>query len=175
MTIIAAAYDSPTDYAIATDTHGVVNGIRIPSVKAIRVGAVLIGHSGASNEKKPGYAWLESAEGLAAIAEKDIPHVLLDMRAHILRTTERQPNCTGLDSCFIVAHPAGITIMGSDGGISNAPPRWAIGCGEDVGLGAMFRRPGSPAEVVRVAVEAACALREGCFGEAAVISSGDTG
>lgn len=169
MTICAAAYDSPTDYAIAADSHGIVNGLRIPSVKTIRVGALLIGHSGCAHEKKAGYAWLESSAGLESVAAGP-KQALAAMRVHILATTERSPNCVGLDSCFIVASPVGIHVMGSDGGISETPPRWAIGCGEDVGIGAMFRRPGSPAEVVRIAVEAACALREGCFGEAVVLA-----
>lgn len=93
-----------------------------------------------------------------------IPAALAAMRLHILATTERAKDVVGLDSHFIAVGPSGIWLLGSDGGIVRAPDRWAVGCGEDIGIGAMFDRPGSAADIVEVAVRAACALREGCFG-----------
>jgi ATP-dependent protease HslVU (ClpYQ) peptidase subunit len=170
MTIIAAAYDSPTDYAIAADSYSVVNSLRLPSpAKVVRTGDMLIGGAGSGNETATGLAWI------AAHVDHANQHpriALADMRRHILDTTERVGELKGLDSHYLMVGPGGILVLGSDGHISDMPSRWAIGCGEDVGLGAMFRRPGSPAEVVRVAVEAACALREGCFGEAVVLACG---
>ena len=136
----------------------------------VRAGAVLVGGTGATVESQAGMDYL-CGEGLA-LAQTDLSAALRAMRLHILATTQRVKDCPGLDSHFLAVGPAGIVILGSDGLVTSMPNRWAVGCGEDVGLGAMFRRGGSPAEVVRVAVEAACALREGCFGEAIVIEVG---
>lgn len=162
MTIIAAAYDGPDRYALAADSHGVVNGLRIPSVKTWRAGAVLLGHAGSSAEGKAGGAWLTTTG--AERAQVDLPAALAEMRLHILANTERAKDCPGLDSHYMAVGPSGVWVMGCDGGVSRAPDRWAIGCGEDVGLGAMYERDGSPVELVTHAVRAACALREGCFG-----------
>lgn len=163
MTIIAAAYDGPNSYALAADSHGIFSGIRIPSVKTCRAGAVLFGHAGSSAEGRAGGGWL--MDGGLEWAQSDLPMALAAMRVHILANTERAKDCPGLDSHYLAVGPSGIWMMGSDGGISRTPNRWAIGCGEDVGLGAMFAAGGGePWDVVDVAVRAACALREGCFG-----------
>lgn len=170
MTIIAAAYDSPTRYALACDSHSMVNGLRIPSVKASGAGAVLVGAAGAQVESACGRAWL-CGPGLD-LAQRDIRGALAAMRVHVLAHTERAKDCPGLDSHFLAVGPEGVFILGSDGGVMKAPDRWAIGCGEDIGIGAMYARDGHPEAIVRTAVEAACALREGCFGSAVVLRSG---
>lgn len=168
MTIIAAAYDSPTSYAIAADSYSSVNALRIPTpCKVVRAGAVLLGGAGAGSETGAGRAWLVG-EG-AELAQADVRAALRAMRLHILATTERVGDHKGLDSHFLCVHPGGVLVMGHDGHITEAPHRWAVGCGEDVGLGAMWERQGSPVEVVAVAVRAACALREGCFGAPVVL------
>jgi len=169
MTIIAAAYDSPTSYAIAADSYSVVNGIRIPNAhKVVRAGPVLIGGAGCNHETSAGLAWMA---GRSWTVHRDIRVALAGMRKYILEETERNGDCKGLDSHYIAVGPDGVYLLGSNGGIMQAPSRWAIGCGEDVALGAMWERPGAPVDVVALAVRAACGLREGCFGGPVVLGS----
>jgi hypothetical protein len=165
MTVIACAYDSPTSYALAADTYGQVNGLRIPSLKCIRVGPYLFGGAGCGHEMIAGFEFLSKTDGTM-----DLRTTLAEMRRYILATTERTKDCVGLDSHYIAVGPGGILVLGSNGGIEEGPSRWAVGCGEHVAIGAMYRREGSPAEVVRLAVEAASALVSGCFGEARVLT-----
>jgi hypothetical protein len=167
VTVIAVAYDSPTSYALAADSHSLVNGLRIPSQKGGRIGVLLIGGAGSGTESKAGIDYL-TRDG-AAEAQRDPRAALAAMRLHILATTERGRDCSGLDSHFIAVHPDGVFVLGSDGGISEAPHRWAVGCGEHMAIGAMYQREGAPADVVRLAVEAACAMADGCFGTARVL------
>ena len=59
MTVIAAAYDSPTSYALAADSYGEVNGLRIPSQKLRRfAGDWLAGGAGARPGKPPAFRFL---------------------------------------------------------------------------------------------------------------------
>lgn len=168
MTIIAAAYDDPTTYAIAADSYSQANGLRIPdNEKVKRCGAILVGGAGSGHETTVGLDWL-ATEGLS-LAQTDLRAALAAMRRHILATTERVGTCVGLDSHYLAVGPKGCMVLGSNGQVGVLPNRWAVGCGEDVGIGAMYRRAGSPEYVVRLAVEAACAVREGCFGEAVVL------
>lgn len=169
MTVVAAAYDSPASYALAADDHSIVNGLRIPRQKAVPIGAVFLGGAGSMVEIATGVEWLRAVGSLQAQA--DLAACLAAMYRHILGTTTRAKDCAFPDSHFVAVGPGGVFVLGSDGGVAKAPDRWAIGCGEHMAIGAMYRRKGSPAQVVRLAVEAACAMADGCFGAAQVLSS----
>lgn len=167
MTVLAAVYESPTSYALAADSEGEVNWLRIPSPKTRRCGAVLVGYTGNAREGRLGLDWFEAAY---AHYNAPLPDVVA-LRAvadHVRAQTDRKRN-EDADACWLVVCPAGVFAVGSDGNVTQAPERWAVGCGEEVALGAMFKREGPPDVVVRIAVEAAIKYRQGCSGVPVVL------
>lgn len=165
MTIIAAAYDNPENYALAADSYAIVNGLRLPRRKVHRVGRIFFGSTGLMSDNERAARAIR--DGVSEPYAMDTP-LLLGMIWATL-TQDHKDSRPVLETHFLAVGPDGVWLLGTDGGIGRAPDRWAIGCGEDVGVGAMFQRDGTPAHVVSVAVSAACALREGCFGVPVVL------
>lgn len=169
MTIIAAAYDSPTSYAIGADSHAEVNGNKIPRVKVARFGPLLIGGTGYTRDSLLVNEYLTNCgDPLTGDPSK----ALRAAWAYVLTETDRKRDIC-LDSSWLAVNPAGVWVLSGDGSVVAAPRRWALGCGEDIGIGAMYQRQGSPAHVVRVAVEAAICHRSGCHGSALVLREGE--
>lgn len=166
MTIIAAAYEGPDSYAIGADTMGTVNGLRIPQMKVHRIGSRLLGATGLMADMQRALDRLN----LLADADRLSTEQMLKQVWLALTTgsTEHRPV---VETTFLAVGPDGVWFLETGGGTCRAPDRWAVGCGEDVGLGAMFERPGRPSEVVEVAVRAAVHLREGCNGGWTVLST----
>jgi ATP-dependent protease HslVU (ClpYQ) peptidase subunit len=167
MTVLAAVFESPTSYALASDSEGEVNWLRIPSPKTRRCGAVLVGYTGNAREGRIGLDWFEAAY---AFYNAPLPDVLA-LRAvadHVRAQTDRKRN-EDADACWLVVCPSGVFAVGSDGNVTQAPERWAMGCGEEVALGAMFDRDYDPATVARLAVKAAIRYRQGCSGVPVVL------
>lgn len=164
MTIIAAAYNGPTNYALAADSHSVANGLRRACTKTARLsGGWLVGTAGNHVE---GVALVDLLRAANVIDAPTVRRAFVEVVGYAWM---RAAGISGLDSHMLFVGPAGIWTLGSDGGWTRAPNRWAVGSGEHVGVGAMYGREGEPADVVRLAVEAACALADGCFGEAVVV------
>ena len=169
MTIIAAAYDSPTSYAIAADSHAEVNGNKIPRVKVARFGSLLIGGTGYTRDAALLNEYLTNCDDPLT---GDLSKTLRAAWAYVLTETDRKRDVC-LDSSWLAVNPAGVWILSGDGLVTTAPRRWALGCGEDIGIGAMYQRQGRPSQVVRFAVEAAIHFRSGCHGEAHVFWEGE--
>lgn len=167
MTIIAAAYDSPTSYALAADSHGLVNGLRIPSAKLARLShGWRVGHTGSAAE---GHAF---ADALLGSGMEDPAAAVHAAYAAVLAMTHlRSRDCVGLDSHFLLVGPDGVWAVGSEGLFSRPPNRWAIGCGEHLAIGVMYRNIASPVALVRLAVEACCEIVDGCFGSPVVMAA----
>lgn len=164
MTAIAAAYDGPDSYALAADSYAEVNCLRIPRRKIHQIGAHLIGGTGLMVESDR----VAAALGALVVTPTTTARTLLEVAWSTL-TANRKDDNPKTETCFVCVGPDGVWILGTDGCIGPAPNRWAVGAGEDICIGAMHQRPGSPAEVVRLAVEAACLYRAGCFGEPVVL------
>ena len=173
MSVIVAAHDGPGEYALATDTYSVVNGLRVPSVKSASFngGTWLVGWAGASVE---GAALAEHLQGLEPRELADIEGALRAAYGHARSTVPRHPDVLGIDAHLLLVGPPGIVVLGSDGHVCWAPSRWAIGCGERVALGYVHGREGTPVELVYGAVCAATHLVEGCFGPPRVHSFSTT-
>lgn len=169
MSVVVAVWESPTSYAMYADDHGVVNGLRIPSVKCHRAGDMMLGHAGSSADG----ALL--AEYVKANPEPDDPEHMLRAAYHYARAGgQRATDIPGIDAHAMLVGPFGVIVFGSDGHANRPGPRWAIGCGEHCALGWLAGREGTPDTLARGAVAAACVLVDGCFGSPLGFTVGGT-
>lgn len=182
MTIICTYFNSPADYAMASDTEGCCDGRRVRSGPKVHAnGAVLFGGHGLLAQTQRGRAFLSGGIGYATKADllaklRDL-HDLLAER--VGAPTDGDVKSTGCG--WLTVGPWGIIEMDYSGAIVEHG-RWAaVGSGGEVGTGALFVLdqfvtdrgvPGDRyflAEVCRLAVQAAIALNNGCGGEAVVL------
>jgi len=174
VTVIAAAYDSPTSYALGADSHGEQGGVRVPAVKTARLpGGWLCGHTGDAVDKQAVVPVLAGAEPTEFASFPALDALLRRAYSHALGAVPRPPSSYGMDSSFLLVGPLGVVLLSGDGGVMVQPRRWAIGCGTAVALGAMAVLAGPPDAVVRSAVQVACSLVAGCYGEVVVLAAED--
>ena len=124
ITVIAAAYDSPTSYALAADSHGEVNGLRTPMRKLTRfAGNWLAGGAGATAEILAAFDFLAAVEPRAMENEAAVRATLGRLFVYARAAVPRSAEVPGLDSHSLLVGPLGVYVLGNDGGASPLPSR----------------------------------------------------
>lgn len=197
MTIIAAAYRNPTDYAIGSDSTSDLDGSRVPSGgKVWRWGRVLLGSHGYASQRQRAIRWTEGRA--APETAEDLADSLVALYEHLAARTGPAPFAEiplmGLG--VLVASPWGVAELDSGGAVTQPPEWswWAAGSGGAAARGAIhgFLRAvrfaeeekgmnandagapfygWRPSAIVRFAVGAAIDLDTGCGGAAVVLTA----
>jgi hypothetical protein len=197
MTILAAAFNGPTDYAIASDSTSDLDGSRVPSGgKVWRLGAILLGSHGLASQRQRAMRWTELRP--APADPTALVLALVDLYEHLAARVGPPPYAElplmGLG--VLVASPWGVMELDSGGAVTQPPAWawWAAGSGGAAARGAIrgftmasqfaeeakgangngARGPfwgWSTSAIVRYAVEAAIDLDTGCGGAAVVLRS----
>lgn len=168
MTILAAAFRDPTDYAIASDSLGVdSSGARFPARKLWSYGPVLVGGTGSP-------ALLQAAA--AAVTATEAPNVADQLRRAVvpLVGVSQSESPARADAAWLIVSPTGILWVDAEGAVYEMEKTAAIGAGGPVARGAMHALIGqldcyAPRLLVEHAVRAAIALDSGCGGVPVVL------
>lgn len=181
VTVIAAAFRTTDDYAIAADSEARdENGGRIPGVeKCWRWGSVLLGSAG---------SWVQGQRAKRVLATMDPPTsrdeliVALETMHAALLPHVGTPGYLTRSDCgvdLLTVAPWGIAYVDSCGGVLYPGTWWAMGSGGPMARGAMWAlvreepsRDRAPAFLVSEGVYAAIDLDSGCGGGAVVLRSG---
>lgn len=170
MTIIAAAFRSPDDYAIGADSLATTpgGGKSTGVVKVVRRGRVLVGAAGAWAQAQRLIRILDEPASMEDLVES----VAAARTALIAFVAPPGPGAladTLVD--LLTVGPWGIVEFDSTGGWLRHSHWWAIGSGAPEGRGAMHAVPhASASDQVDRAVRAAIALDTGCGGEPLVLT-----
>lgn len=176
MTVIAAAFQDGSDYAIAADSQGEVDGERITGiVKVHRWGPVLFGGWGTSAQVHRGRRWLLGWDPPADMnALSEIVRALYDALCERVGPAGNA-EVVNIGAGFLFVGPWGILRMDYAGAVHDAGRQAAGGSGGLVATGAMWVLgrafgPPDPRARVLLGVEAAIALDTGCGGDVVVLT-----
>lgn len=175
MTVIAAYFKSPADYAIGADEQAECNGIiNLGVVKIHQWGSVLFGGWGAQAQTQRAARHM-----LASSSPTDqvgLDAALCDLHAYLLAHAGPQGSGTipSVGAGFLFVGPFGIVEVDYSGGLNYHKKYWAGGSGAPIALGMMYARVPAPefpaSESVRLAVKAAICFDAGCGGEPHVLA-----
>lgn len=186
MTCIAAAFRSPTEYALGADSCREWRGTRTIGYKPKRWGPCLFATAGSAptGEALAGALMaLDPPDGAAHPAPsteawraaQDVEAKLREAFAKVSAGVQPQPGSTmpSIDAELLLVGPTGVYLLAGDGMVLNPGKWWAIGSGGAEARGVLWALYHDPRahSVVLSAVNAAIEMDVGCFGPPVVVKA----